>query len=221
MKKKGSTKAKDSGEENGDENVQHAFCAYCVQISTTFLLSRRRLFDAFELDVGLDEFHGAIGAGGDGLGGSAGEPVDHRAAGDDAQQKRRVQDGEFVHVFVMPLVSAMMMEKIMVVAPTTAVPISTGLAVALKVLPAPSFSSSRSLGALEVYVDAKSFLSLLLDVGNGFDQRKLIDRLRVVGDRAVGIHRDGDRAHAQEAEGHQSKRKHRSGNHQVAQAHAG
>ena len=34
-----------------------------------------------------------------------------------------------------------MIEKIMVVAPTTAVPISTGLAVALKVLPAPSFSS--------------------------------------------------------------------------------
>ena len=33
----------------------------------------------------------------------------------------------------------------MVVAPTTAVPISTGFAVALKVLPAPSFSSNRCL----------------------------------------------------------------------------
>ena len=32
----------------------------------------------------------------------------------------------------------------MVVAPTTAVPISTGFAVALKVLPAPSFSSRLS-----------------------------------------------------------------------------
>jgi len=41
-------------------------------------------------------------------------------------------------------VSIMMMEKVMVVAPTTAVPMSTGLAVALKVLPAPSFSSSKS-----------------------------------------------------------------------------
>ena len=45
----------------------------------------------------------------------------------------------------MPFVSAMMMEKIIVVAPTTAVPISTGFAVALKVFPAPSFASSRSL----------------------------------------------------------------------------
>ena len=34
-----------------------------------------------------------------------------------------------------------MSEKISVVAPTTAVPISTGLAVALKVLPAPSLAS--------------------------------------------------------------------------------
>ena len=42
-----------------------------------------------------------------------------------------------------PSVSTMMMEKIMVVAPTTAVPISTGLAVALNVLPAPSFSSRK------------------------------------------------------------------------------
>jgi hypothetical protein len=43
-----------------------------------------------------------------------------------------------------------MIEKIIVVAPTTAVPMSTGLAVALKVLPAPSFSSRIVLGLLEV-----------------------------------------------------------------------
>ena len=40
--------------------------------------------------------------------------------------------------FDKPSVSIMMIEKIIVVAPTTAVPMSTGLAVALKVLPAPS-----------------------------------------------------------------------------------
>ena len=44
-----------------------------------------------------------------------------------------------------PLVSRKMIEKIIVVAPTTAVPMSTGFAVALNVLPAPSFSSRRSL----------------------------------------------------------------------------
>ena len=45
----------------------------------------------------------------------------------------------------------MMMLKIIVVAPTTAVPMSTGLAVALKVLPAPSFFFQvLSLAVLEV-----------------------------------------------------------------------
>ena len=41
--------------------------------------------------------------------------------------------------------------------------------------------------------------------GHLLDQRKFVNRLRVVGDRAVGIDRDGDRAHAQESEGHQAE----------------
>ena len=58
---------------------------------------------------------------------------------------------------VRPCVSAMMIEKIIVVAPTTAVPMSTGLAVALKVLPAPSFSSSRSLAISKFGLNPKVF----------------------------------------------------------------
>ena len=49
----------------------------------------------------------------------------------------------FSRFCVSPSVSTTMIEKIIVVAPTTAVPISTGFAVALNVFPAPSFSSSR------------------------------------------------------------------------------
>ena len=58
-----------------------------------------------------------------------------------------------------PCVSTMMMEKIMVVAPTTAVPISTGLAVALKVLPAPSFSSRKCLARSKLRSKPKSFFT--------------------------------------------------------------
>ena len=79
----------------------------------------------------------------------------------------------------------MMIEKIIVVAPTTAVPISTGLAVALNVLPAPSFSSSRCLACSKFDVEAEVLLDLLLDAGERLDQRQLVDRLRVVGHRAV------------------------------------
>ena len=65
----------------------------------------------------------------------------------------------------------MMIEKIIVVAPTTAVPISTGLAVALKVLPAPSFSSSSSLASSKFGVKPKSRLSSCFDAGDLLDRR--------------------------------------------------
>jgi hypothetical protein len=58
-----------------------------------------------------------------------------------------------------------MIEKIMVVAPTTAVPMSTGLAVALKVLPAPSFSSRNSLPFSKLGSKPKSFLTSSLMFG--------------------------------------------------------
>lgn len=47
--------------------------------------------------------------------------------------------------FSRPSVRPIMIEKIMVVAPTTAVPMSTGFAVALNVLPAPSLASRKYL----------------------------------------------------------------------------
>ena len=56
-------------------------------------------------------------------------------------------------------VSTTMIEKIIVVAPTTAVPISTGFAVALNVFPAPSFSSSRCFARSKFTSNPKSFLS--------------------------------------------------------------
>ena len=62
-------------------------------------------------------------------------------------------------------VSMTMIEKIMVVAPTTAVPMSTGLAVALKVLPAPSFSSSRRLPFSKSGSKPKSFSISSLTLG--------------------------------------------------------
>jgi hypothetical protein len=58
-----------------------------------------------------------------------------------------------------------MMEKIIVVAPTTAVPMSTGFAVALKVLPAPSFSSSRCLARSKSGSKPLDFLSSSLMPG--------------------------------------------------------
>ena len=104
-----------------------------------------------------------------------------------------------------------MIEKIIVVAPTTAVPISTGLAVALNVLPAPSFSSRIVLALVEVGLKPKSRSISGRDAGIVSIMRQLEDALRVVGDRAVGVDRDRHRAHAEEAERDQAEREHRRG----------
>ena len=57
----------------------------------------------------------------------------------------------------------MMMLKIIVVAPTTAVPIKTGFAVALKVLPAPSpFFQQHTSRVFEFYIEIRSPKSRLI-----------------------------------------------------------
>ena len=61
------------------------------------------------------------------------------------------------------------------------------------------------LGAFELHVDVVVLLQLGFDAGNGFDQRQLVDRLSIVGDRPVGIHGNRHRTHAQEAERHEAK----------------
>ena len=115
----------------------------------------RRL--AAELDVGLDELDGPVRAGHHRLRRRAGEPVDHRAAGDQPQQERRRAAARGCPWRrSRPSVSIMMIEKMSVVAPTTAVPISTGLAVALNVLPAPSLSSRKCLPFSKLGVKPKS-----------------------------------------------------------------
>ena len=76
------------------------------------------------------------------------------------------------------------------------------------------------LGAFEVTVDVVVFLSSLLMSGTRLDQGKLVDRLGVVGHRAVGVYGDGHRAHAEEAEGHQAEGEHGGRQHHLAEAHA-
>jgi hypothetical protein len=100
-----------------------------------------------------------------------------------------------------------MIEKIMVVAPTTAVPISlervTGAIVLFEVV----------FGPLEVRVHTPRAMQFVLDAGNLFDHRQLVDRLRVVGDWTVRVHRDRDRTHPQKAERNQPERKDRWSEH--------
>ena len=68
----------------------------------------------------------------------------------------QLADGAWTDVLTLSAKAAAPV-NVIVVAPTTAVPISTGLEVALKVLPAPSFSSRFSLAFSKSGVKPKSF----------------------------------------------------------------
>jgi hypothetical protein len=94
MKKNGSTNAKrQRREEHAEEDVEHAALRVDgADLDDLLAVFDRRLGRAFELDVRLDELHRAVRAGGHGLHRRAGEPVDHRAAGDQAEQEGRMQD---------------------------------------------------------------------------------------------------------------------------------
>ena len=70
------------------------------------------------------------------------------------------------------------------------------------------------LAFLEVGLKSEIFLDLAFDVRNLLDSGKLENRLSVVGDRPVGIDRDGDWAHAQEPECHQAECEDRRRDHQ-------
>ena len=73
------------------------------------------------------------------------------------------------------------------------------------------------LGAPKIHVDVVILLELSFDARNLFNQGKLIDRLRIVGDRTVGVDGNGHRAHAKKAESHQTEGKHGRSEHLVVE----
>ena len=83
------------GKEHGQEDVKHALLRILgADFDHLLRIRDGSLGGAFELDVRLNELHRAVGARGDGLGRCAGEPVNHRAAGDQAEQERRIKNGK-------------------------------------------------------------------------------------------------------------------------------
>jgi hypothetical protein len=157
MKKNGSMKGAGQGaEKHRHENVEHAFLRVDrTDFDDLLAVLVRRLDHLIESDVGADELHRPVGTGRYGLGAGAGKPEDRCAAATRPSRKGGCSKESLSRFSIKPPVSSMTIEKTMVVAPTTAVPINTGLAVALKVLPAPSFSSSRNFAERKVEIEAE------------------------------------------------------------------
>src|SRR4029077_15575834 len=207
------------GKKYRDENIQHALLRIeRANLDHFFAVCDGGPVCAFELDIGFDEFAGAIGPGGDGLRGSAGEPINHGAAGDEAEEKRGVQKRKLVHIFGDAMREGHDDGENHGGCADHCRADQNRLSGSLKGVPGAVVGFQQILGATEIHVHVEVFFELLLDVGNLLDQGKFIDGLRVVRHRAVGIDCDCDRAHAQKPESHQTERKNRRGDHQVAEA---
>src|SRR6202011_4114497 len=84
-------------EEHRDEYVEHAFLRVLgADLNDLLAVGDARSRRAIQLDVGLNEFDGAISTGGHGLRGSPGEPVDHGAPGNQPENERSVQKRKLV-----------------------------------------------------------------------------------------------------------------------------
>jgi len=160
-----------------------------------------------EFDVLLDVNDGPVGAGHDGLDGGTGKPIDHRAAHEQTEEHLGWTSESFATTPPKVRSSMRMMPNTMVVAPTTAVPMSTGLAVALKVLPAPSPFSSRYFAWTKSGAKPKSrSISAAMPGCASICESSKTD-WAVVGHRAEAVDGDRHRAHAEEAERHQAESK--------------
>src|SRR5205085_8000745 len=88
------------GEKYSQEDVEHAPLRVAgANFYDLLAVCNRSLFHSFQADVFLDELHRPISAGSDRLHGSAGKPIDNRAAANQAQHKGRVQQREVLFAF--------------------------------------------------------------------------------------------------------------------------
>src|SRR6185503_7062272 len=78
--------------EHAQENIEHAFLRV-LSADFDYLLTvrHRSFFDAFQFDVGFDEFNRSVSAGGNRLNRRAREPIDNRPTHNQPQHKGRVQ----------------------------------------------------------------------------------------------------------------------------------
>src|ERR1017187_2476077 len=208
------------GEEDHQEDVQHALLRILRADGHHLLgIGHGSLLGAFEPDVLLDELDGAVRVGGDGLGASAGEPIDHRAAGDDAQQERGVHQGELVQVDGELVGEQHDGGKDHGSGADHGGADEHWFGGGLEGVAGAVVLFQVFLGLFEIHSEAEVLLDVLPDIGQGLDHGEFVDGLGVVGDGAIAIDGDGDRSHAEEAEGHQAEGEDRWGEHDAADEH--
>ena len=206
--------------ENAEKDVEHpGLRVLGADFNNLFAVGHRRFLHAFQLDVALDEFHRAISAGSHRLHGSAGEPIDDRATAYQPEYKRRVQQREHLGIDLEPVGECHDDGKNHGGGAHHRGSDQHWFGRGLEGIAGAIVGFQQVLGASELNVKVVVLAQLGFDVGDILNERELINGLGVICDRAIRIHGDGHRPHAQKAERHQAESKYRLSHHQAVQPH--
>ena len=202
-------------EEHGQENIEHAALRIqSANLHHALAVGHRRLLHALELDIGLDEFHRSIRAGRHGLSGGAGKPVDHRPAGDEAEQEGRVQHRKVFEIFGQPRRQHHDDGKNHRRRPDDRRADQHRLGRGFERVAGAVIFLEQVFGRGEIGREPVAVPEFLLHARNVLDERQLEDRLRVVGHRSVRVDGNRHRSHPQKSERDQTERKYRRRLHQ-------
>ncbi len=148
----------------------------------------------------------------------AGEPIDNCTAADEPQNERRIKQRELVHVGSEAVGKRHDDGESHRGGADDGSADEHRLGGGLEGVARAIVGLQQMFGTLEIHVDVVVLPEFSFNPRNLLDERKLVNGLRVVGHRAVGIDGDGHWAHAKKAESHQSESKHRLGHHELSQA---
>ncbi|MPM14466.1 hypothetical protein SDC9_60829 [bioreactor metagenome] len=208
------------GEEDAQEQVEHALLGVLgADLHDLLGVGLAGAGDrVVQPDVVPDELDRPVGAGGHRLDGAAGEPVDHGTAGDQAEQERRVEQREVLDPLGHALGEAHDDREDHRGGTDHGGADQHRLGGRLERVAGAVVLLQHQLRALPLRPEPEVTFDLRVDPVDLLDRREFVDRLGVVGDRAVRVDRDRHRAHAEEAEGHQAEGEHRRGQHQGIEA---
>src|SRR5579859_5654273 len=192
---------------NDDEDVNHAFLRINgADFDDPFTVGDRGL-GLVEVEMFLDEHDATIGAGDDRLGAGAGEPVDHRAAHQQAENDFRTHQAQ--HLNHLAVRDGIIQQQDDAKNHRSRTDngradehrFGGGLERVPRTVPLFEFE----LGVGKVGFEPEILLNFRGDVRHRFNPAQLVNRLRVVRDRPETVHGDDDRRHGQKTERDQAE----------------
>ena len=182
-----------------------------MQISTTFLLSSSDAVCLVEVEIFLDEHDRAIRAGDDGLRARAGEPVNHRAAHEQAEDDLRLHEAQMCDGVAKNIFEQHDDAENHRGRADDGGADQHGFGGRLEGVARAVAFFEFELGVGEIGFEAEISFDFRADVRLRFDAAQFINGLRVVGDGAEAVHGNRHRSHREKTERDEAEGKNRRG----------